>query len=89
VNTSEKQAARTGALPVLTAVMAPDVPLEVVGEADTPTLTNEKRSLYFCCQKGVGGGKSGWGGQLTGSFPQCEQTNPVAQTRYRSYHPDP
>jgi len=47
VNTSEKQAARTGALPVLTAVMAPDVPLEVVGEADTPTLTNEKRSRKF------------------------------------------
>ena len=51
MNTSEKQAARTGALPVLTAVMAPDVPLEVVGEADTPTLTNEKRSLCFCSQK--------------------------------------
>ncbi len=47
MKTSEKQAARTGALPVLTPVMAtePEGPLLVVGEADTPTLTNEKRSL--------------------------------------------
>jgi len=47
VKTSEKQAARTGALPVLTPVMATELegPLELVGEADTPTLTNEKRSL--------------------------------------------
>ena len=46
VKTSEKQAARTGALPVLTPVMAtePEGPL-VVGEAETPTLTKEKRSL--------------------------------------------
>lgn len=46
VKTSLKHAASTGALPVLTPVMAtlPALVL-LVGEAETPTFTNEKRSL--------------------------------------------
>jgi hypothetical protein len=37
--------------------MVPDVPLEAVGEADTPTLTNEKRSLHFVVRRVLEGGR--------------------------------
>jgi hypothetical protein len=60
VKTSEKQAARTGALPVLTPVMAmePEGPLEV-GEAETPTLTKEKRRLGDVSGREMGCGRGG------------------------------
>jgi hypothetical protein len=49
VKTSEKQAASTGALPVLTAVIGTALLLALGfaedGEPGTPTLTKEKRSL--------------------------------------------
>jgi len=49
VKTSEKQAASTGALPVLTAVIGmallPELGFAEDGEPGTPTLTKEKRSL--------------------------------------------
>lgn len=85
MKTSEKQAARTGALPVLTPVMAPEPegPLEVVGEADTPTLTNEKRSL-----RGIRWRKEERGRERTGKSLQCGRRDLVARTRYRSCHPD-
>jgi len=56
------------------------------GHAD---VDEREAESIFLLSDGCWRGEEWLGSQLTGSFPRCEQTNPVAQTRYRSYHPDP